>query len=368
MSSLPDVKQGHIATLDLLRLVAALAVVAFHYLFRGAAGEGYLSQGYPAAAPFAIYGYLGVNLFFLISGFVIAWSAQGRNWESFAVARFARLYPGFVTSMTITFLVMTLAASPLFPVSLKQYAANFLMFAPAFGQEFMDGAYWSIVLEIIFYGWVTVAIFCGAFDRFRLELVAFWLALSVLNEFALGSGALRLLFVTEYAPLFAAGMLVQHIHSAGRSPQALMLLAAAFVVSSANMTIAQAWMQEHYAISIGLPNLLAANLAMHAMLIAAVRFRHMVSASPLVLALGGVTYPLYLLHQHIGYVAINALAPNTGKWLAAALVLGAVLGLSYLIWRFIETPLRRTMVMLLMPLLARLQWIRGGERLRQTPA
>ena len=94
MSSLPEVKQSHIATLDLLRLVAALAVVAFHYLFRGAAAGGYLAEGYPEAAPFAIYGYLGVNLFFLISGFVIAWSAQGRSWESFAVARFAQALSG----------------------------------------------------------------------------------------------------------------------------------------------------------------------------------------------------------------------------------------------------------------------------------
>ncbi|RUU08840.1 acyltransferase, partial [Mesorhizobium sp. M7A.T.Ca.TU.009.01.3.2] len=66
-------EQNYIATLDLLRLAAALAVVFFHYFFRGAAAEGYLAQGYPLAAPFALYGYLGVNLFFLISGFVIAW-------------------------------------------------------------------------------------------------------------------------------------------------------------------------------------------------------------------------------------------------------------------------------------------------------
>ena len=86
-----------ITTLDLLRLVAALAVVGFHYFFRGAAADGYLNVAYPSVATVAIYGYLGVNLFFLISGFVIAWSAEGRSWQAFAVARFARLYPGFVS-------------------------------------------------------------------------------------------------------------------------------------------------------------------------------------------------------------------------------------------------------------------------------
>ncbi len=101
-----------LASLDLLRVVAALAVVAFHYLFRGAAGDPMLDVAYPALAPFALAGYLGVNLFFLISGFVIAWSAEGRDGVNFAIARFARIYPGFVASMTITFVVLLWAGDP----------------------------------------------------------------------------------------------------------------------------------------------------------------------------------------------------------------------------------------------------------------
>ena len=83
--------KSHLATLDLLRLVAALSVVLFHYFFRGAADGIHLAEGYPEVAGYALYGYLGVNLFFLISGFVIAWSAEGRAWEQFALARFVRL-------------------------------------------------------------------------------------------------------------------------------------------------------------------------------------------------------------------------------------------------------------------------------------
>ena len=205
-----------IATLDWLRLVAALAVVAFHYLFRGAAADGYLDTGYPQAAGYAIYGYLGVNLFFLISGYVITWSAEGRGWLDFAVARFVRLYPGFVVCMSISFVVLFVADPAWGTVSVRQYAANLLMFSPALDEPFVDGAYWSIFFELIFYGWVTVAILTGAFQTMRLELVAGWLFLCAVNEFVICSGALRLLFLTEYGPLFASGILVHHIRTRGR--------------------------------------------------------------------------------------------------------------------------------------------------------
>ena len=103
-------KFERMGSLDLLRLIAALSVLCFHYLFRASIAPPVLVHGYPEVAPFAMYGYLGVNLFFLISGFVIAWSAEGRSWTEFAAARFARLYPGFLVCMTASFIVQSLAA------------------------------------------------------------------------------------------------------------------------------------------------------------------------------------------------------------------------------------------------------------------
>jgi peptidoglycan/LPS O-acetylase OafA/YrhL len=352
---LPHVKSlDRIATLDLLRLVAALAVVFFHYFFRGAAADGYLDAGYPSVAPFAIYGYLGVNLFFLISGFVIAWSAEDRPWQAFAVARFARLYPGFVVCMAISWAVLAWAAHPALPVSAKQLFANLFVFSPALGQPFVDGVYWSIVLEIIFYGWVTLAVLAGVFSRLKLPLVTAWLTLCALNEFYIGSGALRLLFITEFGPLFAGGILVHHLFAKGRSPEALMLLAAAFLLSCNMMTIGQGWMQEHYGVSVALPRLVLANLVIHALLIAAVMLRDRVAPTPLILMLGGLTYPLYLLHQNIGYVAINLLRPSVGGWMAAFATIALMLILSWAVWRFVERPARRRIVATLGPVADRI--------------
>jgi len=340
-----------LASLDLLRVVAALAVVAFHYLFRGAAGTPMLDVAYPALAPFALPGYLGVNLFFLISGFVIAWSAEGRDGVSFAIARFARIYPGFVASMTITFVVLLWAGDPRWPVSVQQYVANLFILSPALGQPFVDGVYWSIVLELVFYFWVALALLLGVFERWKLPLLAGWLAVCAINEYFVGSGAARLVFITEFGPWFAGGILVHHVFSRGWSAAAAALMAAAFALSCAMLPITAGWMQETYGTSLGIGALIAANVIIHLLLPAAIAVRRFAPASPLVIMLGGLTYPLYLLHQHIGYVAINALAPSLGAGLAAVAALAVVCLASWLVWRYIETPGRKATVGLLTRLL-----------------
>jgi peptidoglycan/LPS O-acetylase OafA/YrhL len=347
-------KRPHLATIDVLRLVAALSVVLFHIFFRGAAGDAQLAQGYPEVAGIALYGYLGVNLFFLISGYVIAWSAEGRAWDSFAISRFVRLYPAFLFCMTLTFIILFAAASPLFPVTLNQYLANIVLFAPAFGQPFMDGVYWSIVIELIFYGWLTLALLTGLFERRKLEIVAVWLAVCALNEFFIGSGAMRMLFITEFGPFFVAGILTHHLQTRGRSAEVIGLLVAAFALSCATLTVTQGWMQDHYGIAVPLPGLIIADVIMHVTLFAAIRFSHVLRASGWTLAFGGLTYPLYLLHQNIGYLVVDALAPSTGRWLAAGVTIAALIVVSWAIWRYVENPAQGLLRRAIMPVQARI--------------
>jgi peptidoglycan/LPS O-acetylase OafA/YrhL len=327
---------GRMASLDLLRLVAALLVVAFHYLFRGAAADGYLAVPYPEAAPYALGGYLGVNLFFLISGFVIAWSAEGRDAISFAIARFVRLWPGFVICMSATATVMAIAAHPALPVSAQQYLANLTMFAPALRQPFMDGAYWSIVLEIIFYGWVAAAVAARLFDSRRLELVAGWLLIAATNEFLIHSGALRLLFITEYAGFFAGGVLAYDLTRRGSRPEALLLFLAAFLLSTASLFSGRAWMLAHYGTALTAPVLVACSAAIYAAFLATLRLR--LPSTRLIMLIGTLTYPLYLLHQHIGYILIGGLEPLAGRWVAAAFALGIVLAGAIVVVVALERP------------------------------
>src|ERR1019366_5159909 len=90
--------------IDLLRITAALAVVLYHYTFSGYAGH-LTSIAFPALSHVTRYGYLGVDMFFTISGFVVLLSAWGRRPHEFVISRIVRLYPAYWVAVTITAIV-----------------------------------------------------------------------------------------------------------------------------------------------------------------------------------------------------------------------------------------------------------------------
>src|SRR5712692_76407 len=90
--------------IDLLRITAALAVVLYHYTFSGYARH-LTAIAFPALSTVTRYGYLGVDMFFVISGFVVLLSAWGRRPHEFVISRIVRLYPAYWVAVTITAIV-----------------------------------------------------------------------------------------------------------------------------------------------------------------------------------------------------------------------------------------------------------------------
>jgi peptidoglycan/LPS O-acetylase OafA/YrhL len=69
--------QHRLQWLDYARFCAAFSVLSFHYLFMGATNGKIRSiSGFDPLGGIAAYGYLGVDIFFIISGFVIIYSAS----------------------------------------------------------------------------------------------------------------------------------------------------------------------------------------------------------------------------------------------------------------------------------------------------
>jgi peptidoglycan/LPS O-acetylase OafA/YrhL len=130
--------------LDALRGIAALFVVLFHFTMGRKEGD----YGFK-------FGVTGVDLFFLISGFVILLTLEKtKTWKEFVVNRFSRLYPTYwacVTITTITILIHLGFANNLLFKTLPDYFANLTMFQLYFRRGDIDGSYWTMIIEMLFY-------------------------------------------------------------------------------------------------------------------------------------------------------------------------------------------------------------------------
>jgi peptidoglycan/LPS O-acetylase OafA/YrhL len=355
----PVERHGRVEALDLLRLVAALSVVAYHYTFRGAAADGMTWLSVPFLSPVTRYGYLGVQFFFVISGFVIAYSAVGRSAAEFFVARASRIYPGFLICMTLTFLLTIAIGSPPFETSTAAWLANLTVVAPAFNQPFMDGVYWSIVYELIFYAWILAFIAAGLFPRRLNLIVAVWLALSLANETVLHIGPLGRLLVSTDSGFFAAGLMLYALYSGRRTAVTWLLLAAATAVGALQGMQRAERIGDHFAIALFDPVVVVICVSSVAVVALALLPRRLPLPPGLIIALGGLTYPLYLLHQHIGFMVFNRLEGVAPAPLLAAATAALVLATAFLVWRFVERPGQRLMKVWLPRLMRLPDWRRA---------
>lgn len=136
--------------IDLLRFAAAGAVVLYHF---GAYPEGALGQAPSTAAPelfhIAKYGAYGVDLFFVISGFVILMSGWGRTPAQFIASRIARLYPAYWVAVLLTsILVIGSGSTPFDP---QKILVNLTMLQSAYNIGHVDPVYWTLFVELHFY-------------------------------------------------------------------------------------------------------------------------------------------------------------------------------------------------------------------------
>lgn len=190
--------------LDYARFSAALSVLAFHYLFAGIRNGKLSSLSYiPVVTDIAKYGYLGVELFFMISGYVIFATAKDKSPGQFIVSRIARLYPSFCVAMLLTACVATFWGGPKMGVSLTQVLVNLTMVLALFGVSPVDGVYWTLLVELTFYA-AVLAVLLARMNRWLDTLFLLW-PLALLLAALTGKGHWPLL--GGYYPLFCAGAL-----------------------------------------------------------------------------------------------------------------------------------------------------------------
>ncbi|WP_293996117.1 acyltransferase family protein [Sphaerotilus sp.] len=329
--------------IDVLRGIACTTVVAFHYLYRGQQDDWITDSAPPMLAEIARYGYLGVSLFFLISGYVIFHSAQGATVRAFAASRVARLYPAYWVSVCLTAGVVWALASSTFAVGLRDDLLNLTMvmhwLPDALGVALVDGAYWSLAVEFQFYLLMGAVLWVGALARIEALLVV-WLLLSI-ADFVRRVYLPEVWLALQWAPLFSAGILFHRIRHAGWTRQRYLLLWCCFLVTLARATAPDELAKGAADGSVRSGWVVAAVLTLCFAVfawIAAGRWR--LRGSWVTRWIGALTYPVYLVHQNIGYLLLEAWKPSgLGLGLRLAGVVVVVLGVSVLIHRGVERPL-----------------------------
>jgi peptidoglycan/LPS O-acetylase OafA/YrhL len=258
-------------------------------------------------APVTKYGFLGVNLFFIISGFVILMTAQHGCLRRFLVSRVTRLYPAFWACCTLTAVVVGLADDPRFIVDFSQWLINMTMMSGFVGVSSVDGVYWSLFVELKFYLLVLVLIYFGQIGHVE-KYLWLWLAAALLLWLR-PLPFFYTLLIPQYAPYFIAGSAFYLVFREGWSASKLLLVILSY--ASSVLMVHDEWTrtQAYYAgVSFDF-NIIAGAVTSFFIIFLLLatgktrRFSH-----PAFVYFGALTYPLYLIHQNAGYILLNKFA------------------------------------------------------------
>jgi len=320
--------------IDLLRFLAALSVVFYHYSFRGYAADGMSIMPYPLLAPLAKYGSLGVELFFMISGFVILMTAADGSLKKFIVSRMVRLYPAFWACCTITFVAIVLMDDPRFSASIGQYLVNMTLLSKFFKVPSIDGVYWSLFVEIRFYALVAFVLLIKRIHQAQLFLIL-WLLSSVVLVI-IPVDKLRYLLIVDYSAYFIAGATYFLVWKQGVSKGKFFLIIASWGLAIYQSTNAFSGFEKQFSTTIN-GYIVAGIITMIfvAMFLVSIRCTGFFGRNRW-LMVGAITYPLYLIHQNIGYLIFNANYPAVSNHLVLWGTILFMLLVAYLVNVFIE--------------------------------
>lgn len=342
----PGGPEGRLRALDGLRLIAALMVAVYHYAGRD--GEVSRAWGtspglqFPTLHGFAAYGCLGVQVFFVISGFVICMSGWGRPLRSFVASRVSRLMPAYWAAVLLVTAVFALPPVVFEAVSPSDALVNLTLLQQPLGVDRVLGVCWTLWAEIRFYALFALCVVLPGANRRRVVVFcAGWTMAAAIAQTA-HQPLLDVVLMPAYAPFFVGGVGLYLVHRNRRDAYAWGIVAAGFLIG------------QHYAVrqlsNASDPHAFAHRTSLGIVLVVAFGF---VAVGAIALGrlnranwrwltvAGTLTYPFYLVHEHLGWVAIRFLHRGLHVPSAAtfALTLVSMLLLALLLNRLVERPL-----------------------------
>ncbi|WP_231905044.1 MULTISPECIES: acyltransferase family protein [Streptomycetaceae] len=339
-------RRPRLYVLDGLRLLAALYVVAYHYTaFAEHDPHPWgrpVHEVFPVFNRFSSYGFLGVQLFFLISGFVICMTAWGRTPKDFLISRVTRLFPAYWFAIAATTVFVLLAGGHWlrYGRGIDQFLTNLTMLQDPLKVSDVDGVYWTLWCELVFYLLFLVVVRAGLSYQRVVSFCGIWLVAGVISTGS-GDSIVRTLTMPGQAPYFAGGVAIYLMHRYGPDLLLAGLTGLCWLLSLHQLATQLPEVSGHVGHHLQFGYAAAFVTACYAVLIAAalgrldwIRWRGLTT-------LGALTYPLYLLHEDIGWGVILHLHDTVPAWALVGGVTAFFLYAAWLVHRYVERPLAR---------------------------
>lgn len=328
--------------LDGLRFVAAFAVLGYHFTGIALKTWGVIpAVKFPTLQHVTRYGFIGVELFFMISGFVILMTAYGRKLEDFVASRASRLFPAYWAAVIITVILQQLWHGGR-GTGLMDAAVNLTMMQGAFDVSPVQGAFWTLWVELKFYLLMGVFVLIGITRRRVIAFALIWPVLAQLADVTDTKLLNSLLFPT-YAPFFAVGMLLYLIYRDRGDIVAWLGVGLNLIWCLQYVTDYADRASELVKRPVS-PTVLAIIVLVMVVLIWAV------SSGPLasldwrwLTVVGGLTYPLYLIHVQFGFFVIDIAHDKLPAYLVLAMAIAVAVALALLLHYGVEERLHKRM-------------------------
>jgi peptidoglycan/LPS O-acetylase OafA/YrhL len=320
--------------LDIFRILAILGVAFFHYTFRGFAADNYSTLSFPILGKIFRYGYLGIYWFFMISGYTMFITAPNKGLKDFIISRMVRLYPVYWVAVTITSLVTLLVGADRFHVTFIQYLANLTMLNQLIGIDFVDGAWWFMVV-ILKFNFIIAIIILIRVIKYQEYIGAIWLIVAFVT-LLLNIPILRSILIPEYAPFIIAGIIFQSAKVKGWNASKYIIISCSLIFSIYLIVLSTSDMQQHYNSSFSVVITSGIILFFFLAFYLITRKKQLINGPQSLLIYGSATYPLYLIHQNIGYMIFNLLGESFNRYTLLIATVFSMILISVIIAKYVE--------------------------------
>jgi peptidoglycan/LPS O-acetylase OafA/YrhL len=340
--------------LDALRGIAALMVVFFHF-----------SMHRPEANLGLKLGITGVDLFFMISGFVIFMSLQKvSNGTEFIINRVSRLYPTYWAAVTFTFALIIFRDNSLTKQAFVQYAGNMTMFQFYLGIPNLDGPYWTMTVEMLFYIFILCLYWLKLLKHIELIGIGLCLFAIVSCYFFFDRRMIKLFInlfpLAKFIALFVAGIIFYKIYT----ERAKLALRYSTLVCCLACQLALFSFAGPSSKFISFPEYCSMIVLYFVLFVLFVNNGLGFIVNKVTLFLGKISFALYLIHQFVSLAFIIPLVVyklNVNFWVATIFInLPIVICIAAFITYKIEVPFGRLMkekLRLLLYRKERLAWV-----------